>query len=264
MIIDSHAHLDMPQFDVDRADVISRAGDNGLDRIITVGAGNPAESSVEKTLDLVEKYPLLSAAIGVHPHDARLANDAYWEKMESWALNPKVVIWGEIGLDYYYDFSPRQTQREVFRRQLQMARRLQLPVSIHCRDAWDEMMVILRETWQGETPGGILHSFSGSPAQAAEGLALGFLLSFSGMITFKNAETIREAAKQAPLDRILLETDAPYLAPAPHRGKRNEPLFVRDVAGSLAQLKGIELDELARRTSENLVRLIGHNTRSIT
>jgi TatD DNase family protein len=263
MIIDSHAHLDMPQFDADRADVIGRAGDNGLDLIITVGTGNPSESSVERTLDLVEKYPLLSAAIGVHPHDARLADDAYWEKMESWAFNPKVVIWGEIGLDYYYDLSPRQTQREVFRRQLQMARRLRFPVSIHCRDAWDEMIVILREEWHGEAPGGILHSFSGSPAQALEGLALGFLLSFSGMITFKNAEMIRETAKMAPLDKILVETDAPYLAPVPHRGRRNEPMFVRDVASSLAQLKGIEFYELARRTSDNLKRLIGKNTSSI-
>jgi len=259
MIIDSHAHLDMPQFDADRADVISRAGDNGLDLIITVGTGNPSESSIEKTLDLVEKYPLLSAAIGVHPHDARLVDDPYWEKMESWALNRKVVIWGEIGLDYYYDLSPRQMQRDVFRKQLQIARRLRLPISVHCRDAWSEMIVILKEERHEEAPGGILHSFTGSPAQALEGLTLGFLLSFSGMITFKNAERIREAAKVVPLDRILVETDAPYLAPVPHRGKRNEPLFVCDVARSLAQLKEIEFDEFARRTSDNLRRLIGGN-----
>jgi TatD DNase family protein len=170
------------------------------------------------------------------------------------------VIWGEIGLDYFYDFSPRQTQIEAFRRQLLMARKLRLPVSIHCRDAWDDMIAILRTVWHGEVPGGIFHSFTGSPAQALEGLALGFMLSFSGMITFKNAENIREAAKKTPLDKILIETDSPYLAPVPHRGRRNEPMFVRDVASSLARLKGVGFDELARQTSENLTRLIGKNT----
>ncbi len=257
MIIDSHAHLDMPQFDADRDAVLRRAQDAGLTMILSIGTGNPGTLSIEKTLELADKYPFIYAGIGVHPHDARTANAAYWKRMERWADHPKVKCWGEIGLDYHYDLSPRETQREVFRRQLQTARQLHLPVSIHCRDAWTDLLKILSEEWKEGVRGGIFHSFTGDAATARECRSRGFLISFSGMVTFKNAEPIRAAARALPLDRILVETDSPYLAPVPHRGKRNEPAFVVDVARDLARTLGIEYEVLARQTTANVLRLLG-------
>jgi TatD DNase family protein len=256
VIIDSHAHLDMPQFDADRDAVIRRARDAGLQMLLTIATANPEGSSIEETLDLIEKHDFLYAGIGVHPHDARTADDAYWRRMERWVEHPKVVLWGEIGLDYYYDLSPREVQCAAFRRQIQMARSLQLPVSIHCRDAWPDLIQILRREWAGEERGGILHSFTGNREQAVECAGMGFMVSFSGIVTFKNAESLRDAARALPLDKILVETDSPYLAPVPHRGKRNEPAFVVDVARSLAQTKGVEFEELVRRTTSNILRLL--------
>ena len=256
MIADSHAHLDMPQFDSDRDDVIRRARDGGVDLLITIGTANPAESSIEKTLDLAAKHDFILAGIGVHPHDSRLPDEPYWEQMDQWARHEKVVLWGEIGLDYHYDHSPRETQRLVFRRQLRMAREHNLPVSIHCRDAWPDLVAILREEWDATTQRGILHSFTGDREQARECAAMGFLISFSGIVTFKKADSLREAARCLSLDQILVETDSPFLAPVPHRGIRNEPAFVVDVARSLAQTLGVTFDEVARHTSRNLRRLI--------
>lgn len=256
MIIDSHAHLDMPQFDADREAVIQRARHAGVQMLLTIATGNPESSSIEETLELIEQHDFLYAGIGVHPHDACTANDAYWRRMERWAEHPKVVLWGEIGLDYYYDLSPRETQYAVFRRQIQMARSLQLPVSIHCRDAWPDLIQVLRREWEGEERGGILHSFTGNRDQAVECVDMGFMISFSGIVTFKNAESLRDAARAVPLDKLLVETDSPYLAPVPHRGKRNEPAFVVDVARSLAQTRGVEFEELVRRTTSNMLRLL--------
>ena len=257
MIIDSHAHLDMTQFDADRADVLQRAREAGLHMILTIGTGNPETDSIEKTIDLIEQHDFLYAGVGVHPHDARTADDSYWSRMERWAEHPKVVIWGEIGLDYYYDLSPRDVQRNVFRRQLQMARSLQLPVSIHCRDAWADLVEILKQEWTEREGQGIFHSFTGNSEQALECVARGFLVSFSGIVTFKNAESVRAAARAVPADSMLVETDSPYLAPVPHRGRRNEPAFVVDVARSVAQTVGISYDDLASRTATNLLRLLG-------
>jgi TatD DNase family protein len=256
MIADSHSHLDMPQFDSDRDDVIRRARDGGVDLLITIGTGNPAESSIEKALDLAEKHDFILAGIGVHPHDARLPDEPYWEQMDRWARHDKVVLWGEIGLDYHYDHSPRETQRLVFRRQLRMAREHNLPVSIHCRDAWPDLIAILREEWDVNTQRGILHSFTGDREQARECAAMGFLISFSGIVTFKNADSLRDAARSLSLDQILVETDAPFLAPVPHRGRRNEPAYVVDVARGLAQTLGVTFDEIAHHTSRNLRSLI--------
>ncbi len=260
MIIDSHAHLDMTHFDADRDAVVQRARDAGLSMIISIGSGNPEGSSIEMTLELIEKYDFLYAGIGVHPHDARTADSAYWKKMEFWSEHPKVVLWGEIGLDYYYDLSPRETQREVFRRQLQIARHLQLPVSIHCRDAWPDLTQILTEERKGDENGGIFHSFTGNRDQALQCADMGFMVSFSGIVTFKNAEPLRDAVRALSLDNIIVETDCPYLAPVPHRGKRNEPAFVVDVARSLAGTLGIEYQDLAERTTNNVLRLIGRST----
>jgi TatD DNase family protein len=256
MIADSHAHLDMPQFDSDRDDVIRRARDCGVDLLVTIGTGNPAESSVEKTLELAETHDFIYAGLGVHPHDARLADESYWERMGEWARHPEVVLWGEIGLDYYYDHSPREIQRLVFRRQLRMAREHNLPVSIHCRDAWPDLLAILKEDSEFGKQRGILHSFTGDSAQARECAAMGFLISFSGIVTFKNAAALREAARGLRLDQILVETDAPFLAPVPHRGRRNEPAYVVDVAKGLAQTMEVSFDEIARHTMNNLRRLI--------
>jgi TatD DNase family protein len=257
MLVDSHAHLDMLQFDADRSEVIQRARDAGLGLIIAVGTGNPEDRSIERTLALAENHDLIYAAVGVHPHDARLADLAYWEEIERWVEHPKVVIWGEIGLDYYYNNSPREVQRDAFRKQLRMARRRGIPISIHCRDAWTDLVTILREEWSGDHPGGVLHSFTGNREQALEGVALGFLISFSGIVTFKSAEAVREAARALSPDQILIETDCPYLAPVPHRGKRNEPAFVAEVARCLAVTRQTEFEEIALSTSQNLRRLIG-------
>jgi len=257
MLVDSHAHIEMPQFDADRSEVIQRAKDAGLGLVIAVGTGNPQDHSIERTLNLADSHEFIYAAIGVHPHDARLADAAYWKELERAVEHPKVVLWGEIGLDYYYDYSPRDVQRDAFRTQLQMARRRGIPVSIHCRDAWTDLVTILREEWSGDHPGGVLHSFTGNREQALEGVALGFLISFSGIVTFKSAETLRDAARALSPDQILIETDCPYLAPVPHRGKRNEPAFVEEVARSLAATRVTEFEEIALNTSQNLRRLIG-------
>ncbi len=257
MIVDSHSHLDMPQFDPDRADVIRRAQDAGLELLLTIGTGHPGEPSIERTLALAEGYDFIYAGVGVHPHDARLPDAAYWKKLERWVEHPKVLLWGEIGLDYYYTHSPREIQKDVFRRQLRLARERPLPVAIHCRDAWSDLVQIIREEWHGEHPGGILHSFVGNREQALEGASMGFLISFSGIVTFKNADVLRDAARALPLDQILVETDSPYLAPVPHRGSRNEPSFVVDVARSLAQTKQVDYEEVARQSSHNFRRLTG-------
>jgi len=256
MLADSHAHLDMQQFDADRAEVIERARAAGVDRIVTIGTGNPTDSSIERTLEIAESHDFVLAGIGVHPHDARLADDSYWEKMNRWAGHPKVVLWGEIGLDYHYDYSPRDVQRAVFRRQLEMAREHGLPVSIHCREAWDDLLPILVEAARGDGLRGILHSFTGTADQARACAGLGFLISFSGIVTFKNAAALRDAAAGVGLDALLVETDSPYLAPVPYRGKRNEPAFVVEVARVVAAAAAVELDELARRTTRNLSDLV--------
>ncbi len=257
MIVDCHAHLDMSQFDPDRGEVIQRARDAGLEMLLTIGTGQPGSTSIQQTLDLARKHDFIFAGIGVHPHDARLADEAYLLELEALTYRPKVVLWGEIGLDYHYNNSPREIQMEVFRWQLRAALRRGLPVAFHVRDAWSDFTRIIREEWNGRTPGGILHSFTGDRDQALEGVALGFLVSFSGIVTFKTAGTIREAAKVLPLDRVLVETDSPYLAPAPHRGQRNEPAFVIDVARSLAETLGIGFEELVQRATGNIRRLLG-------
>lgn len=256
MLIDSHAHLDMPQFDNDRHDVIQRARDAGVEFIVAIGTGTPEGSSIEKTLELAERYEFIWAGIGVSPHDARLADERYLEKLEACAEHPKVVLWGEIGLDYYHDLSPRDAQRDVLRRQLRIAQRRGLPVALHCRDAWPDLMRILHEEYSGADRRGLFHSFTGTPEQALAGAEIGFRISFSGIATFKNAGEIREASRVLDPTRILVETDCPYLAPVPHRGKRCEPAFVMDTARILSQVRGTDLDVFSRQTSDNVRALL--------
>ncbi len=257
MIADTHAHLDSPQYAADLKEVLSRAVDAGVDLILTVDSGRPGAPSAERTLRLVEEHEMLLGALGVHPHDAEASEDAYLARLEGLAEHPRIVIWGEIGLDYYYDRSPRGIQREIFRRQLAIARRIGMPVAIHCRDAWSDLRSIVAREWPGDHPGGILHSFSGTAEDAAFFAGMGFLISFSGMITFRNSESLRQAARGLRPEQVLVETDCPYLAPVPHRGRRNEPAYVVDVARGLAEAMGIGLAGLARATSDNFARLLG-------
>jgi TatD DNase family protein len=256
MFVDSHAHLDGEKFDSDREAVIARAREAGVRAIVAVGNGDgPAQ--VDCGIRLAEKYDFIYATLGVHPHEARLADDAAYQKMEGLARHPKVIAWGEIGLDYFYDHSPRGVQKEVFLRQMELAAAAKLPIVIHCRpsegsdDAWKDCLSLMREHWAAKGLGGILHCFTGNSLQAKAALDMGFMISFAGNVTFPKAQQIRDAALEVPLERMLIETDSPFLAPVPHRGKRNEPAFVRETARKLGELRGLTAEEVGARTSEN-------------
>ena len=252
---DSHAHLDDERFDADREAVLARAREAGVTRILTIAeATRPAD--VEKTLLLAAEHDgFLWVAVGVHPHEARHASDELLDELASRATQPRLLAWGEIGLDYHYDHSPRDVQQAVFRKQLQRARGLDLPVIIHCREAWDDGLRILKEEWAETKLGGILHCFSGTAEIAAQAVERGFLISFAGTVTFAKAENLRAAAASVPLEHLLVETDCPYLAPQAVRGKRNEPAFVVEVASELGRLHGLSSDEMGARTTENFLRL---------
>lgn len=258
MFVDSHAHIDGAEYDVDRDEVVERARDAGLLAILNVGTGDPHSGSLERAVEVAEKYEGVYAAVGVHPHDAKLFDENAAEQIESLIKrSPRVIALGEIGLDYHYDHSPRQVQREVFIKQLRMAREMDLPVIIHSRSADDETVKVLSEEMKGNARGGIMHCFGGTPLMALQVLELGFLVSFAGNVTFKKAENLREAARVVPLDRLLIETDCPYLTPVPFRGRRNEPAHVVEVARCLADLYGVEIEEIGRRTTENFMRFFG-------
>ncbi len=256
MFVDSHAQLDGERFDSDREEVIARAREAGVATVVAIGNGDgPAQ--VDCGIRLAEKYKFIYATLGVHPHEAKLANEGVYQNMERLARHPKVIAWGEIGLDYYYDHSPRETQKEVFTRQMELAAAAKLPIVIHCRpsegsnDAWEECMGLIREHWAPPRLGGILHCFTGNWPQAKRALDMGFMISFAGNLTFPKAQQIRDAALEVPLDRILIETDSPYLAPVPHRGKRNEPAFVAETARKLAELRGLSTSDIGEQTSRN-------------
>ena len=251
MLFDSHAHLTDNRFDSDRKDVIEKAIQAGISGIINPGA---CMKSSEASVELSKEYDLIYAAVGIHPHDAKEAKEADYDKLRCWLQNePKVIAVGEIGLDYYYDFSPKDVQREVFIRQLQLAKETGLPVIIHNRDSHGDMMEILRREARGVK--GVLHCYSGSVEMARELLQMGFYLSFAGPLTYKNAAKLPDVVKEVPLERILIETDCPYLTPQPYRGKRNEPSYVRFVAEKIAELKGKSWQEVAETTKENTLLL---------
>jgi len=256
MFIDSHAHLDGRQFNSDREQVIARAREAGVQAIVAVGNGDgPAQ--VDCGIRLAEKYDFIYATLGIHPHEARLADEAAYQSMERLARHPKVIAWGEIGLDYYYDHSPRDVQREVFTRQMELAGAAKLPIVIHCRpseasdNAWDDCLTLIRSHWAAKGLGGILHCFTGNWPQARRALDMGFMISFAGNMTFPKAQQIRDAALEVPLERLLIETDSPYLAPVPHRGKRNEPAFVKETARKLGALRGLAAEEVGQQTTRN-------------
>jgi TatD DNase family protein len=260
MFTDSHAHIDGPEFDADRDAIIERAHAAGVTTILNVGTGDPHSGAFERALELGRKHTSLYTAIGVHPHDARFYDDAAESRIKQLIESgERVVAWGEIGLDFHYDNSPRDVQVDVFKRQLRAARECDLPVIVHTREAETETIEVLRHDYAGAARRGVFHCFSGSLALAEQALALGFLISFSGIVTFRKAEALREVARQVPLDRLLVETDCPFLAPIPYRGKRNEPAYVVEVARCIAELRGVELDEIARVTTANFKRFLRLN-----
>jgi len=259
IFVDSHAHLEMEQFDPDRAAMLRRAKDAGIETILAIGSGT-GPGSLDCAIQLAEQHEFIYATIGIHPHEAKLASDADFEEMAQLAKRPKVIAWGEIGLDYFYDHSPRDVQQQAFVKQLQLAQAAKLPVVIHCRpsaeseNAWDDCLKLLQEHWAQSGLGGILHCFTGTWAHATPALDMGFMISFAGNVTFPKAQQIRETAKKAPLDRVLIETDSPFLAPVPHRGKRNEPSLVKEVARQLGELRGLTTENIGLRTAKNFYR----------
>lgn len=253
-LIDTHAHLDDPRFNKDRDDVIARAKGGGLKYIINIGCWNGEGFS--SVLDMVDRYPLLYASLGVHPHDAKEANVDTFTSIKELAQHPKVIAIGETGLDYHYDHSTKDVQRDVFMRHIHLARQLNLPLIIHSREAQKDTMDILKEEG-AQTIGGVFHCFSGSYKMAKECLDRGFYLSFTGVVTFQNARNVLEVVKNVPIERIMVETDCPYLSPEPYRGKRNEPTYLVEVVRKVAEIKGLSFEDVARVTTLNALELFG-------
>src|ERR1700682_4375224 len=254
MLIDSHCHLDSEQFDADREAVIERALAAGVECMVAIGSGD-GPPDLEAGVRLADRYSSIYATIGVHPHDAAKADGETYRRLAELGEHAKVVAIGEIGLDYHYDHSPRDVQRDVFVEQMRIARDSRKPIVIHTRSAWEDTITLLREHWADSGLGGIMHCFSEGPREAEQALAIGFHISFAGIVTFPKAAAIQEAARVPPTDRLLIETDAPYLAPVPKRGKRNEPAYVIETARKLAELRGVTADEMAQTTADNWRRL---------
>ena len=246
-MIDAHAHIDGREFDGDRAEVLTRARAAGVSPIITIGTG-PTLADIGRAVALAEAEADVWATVGVHPHDAARIGAGWWEQLDAWGRHPRVVGIGETGLDFYYDHSPREAQAEAFREHVRLARRLGKPVVVHVRDAHPETLALLREE---HAEPGIIHCFTGSPDDASAYVNIGFYVSFSGIVTFKTAGPLREAVRRVPLDRILIETDAPYLAPVPMRGKRNECSFLPYTAAVVAREAGVTVAEVAHATERN-------------
>jgi TatD DNase family protein len=266
--IDSHAHLEGDRYDTDRDEVLARAKQTGVEAYLALGNGDGPDSAdcgikLAEQYDGKPDYPRIWASIGIHPHEASLATEEAYTRLADWARHPRVIAWGEIGLDYFYDHSPRELQKEVFLRQMELAGAAKLPIIIHCRpsdnseNAWDDCLKMIGEHWISTGLGGILHCFTGSAENARRGLNLGFLISFAGNITFPKAQPIRDSAQIVPLDRMLIETDSPYLAPIPHRGQRNEPAFVKEVARQIGELRNSSAEEIGGRTTQNFYRFFG-------
>ena len=265
ILIDSHCHIDGEQFDGDRDEVVQRAHEAGVVAMLNIGTGDPHSDDFRRAVAVAEKYENVYAAVGVHPHDAKLYDDAAENHLiELTRSSEKVIAWGEIGLDFFYDHSPREVQTQVFRRQIRTARELELPIIIHSRDADDETVEILTDEFpikdadEGvRVPRGIMHCFGGTAAMAEALMPLGFLISFAGNVTFKKADNLRDAARVVPLDKLLIETDCPFLTPVPFRGQRNEPSFVVHTARFLADFCGVEVETLAAQTTQNFLDFFG-------
>jgi TatD DNase family protein len=245
-LVDSHLHLDMPQFDEDRDAVVARAREAGVEGMLIVG-GVDGEGGHRRALRVADALGFPASA-GIHPHEARLAQDAIYDELRGLAKERRIVAIGEIGLDFHYDHSPRDVQREVFRKQIRLAGEAGLPVIVHTREADEETASILESEGASR---GVIHCFAGGHELARRALALGFYVSFSGIVAFPRAEVVQEVARIVPEDRLLVETDAPFLAPPPHRGKRNEPAFVAEVARKVAALRGVTIQDVGAACSAN-------------
>ncbi|MGH9679064.1 MAG: TatD family hydrolase [Candidatus Acidiferrales bacterium] len=252
-LIDSHAHVDVADFDADRDAMLARAQAAGVKTILAIGNG-PELDKLGAAVPYADAHPWIYASIGLHPHEARHATQPHFDELIRLARNPRVIAWGEIGLDYHYDHSPRDVQARVFREQLALARAARKPIIIHCREAWPDCLKILDEDWRSSGLGGIFHCFAGTNEEARAGLDMGFLVSFAGNVTYPKAQNLRDAAAAIPMDRLLIETDSPFLAPQPYRGRRNEPAYVAEVARTLANVRNLPAEEIAGVTSRNFLR----------
>jgi TatD DNase family protein len=272
LLVDSHAHLDSPRYDADRDELLQRAWQQGVRTVLSIGIGDGPDT-MQQALELSQRYavkpgiprciPRILATAGIHPHEAQLADEAALQKLDRLLANPNVLAVGEIGLDYYYDHSPREQQKQAFAQQMEIAAARRRPIIIHCRpsdgstNAWDDTLAMIENNWMGTNLGGILHCFTGEWEHARRALDGGFLISFAGNVTFPKAESIRQVAAKVPLDRMLIETDAPFLAPLPHRGKRNEPAWVGRVADKLGEVCGVPAELVASSTANNFFRFFG-------
>jgi TatD DNase family protein len=252
-LIDSHAHIDAPQFAEDREAMLGRARVAGVSTLLAIGTG-PGPEKLDAALPLAEAHDWIYTTVGIHPHGAHEVTEAHLDELARLAEHPKVIAWGEIGLDYFYDHSPRDVQERVFRDQMALARAARLPIIIHCRDAWADCLKLLDEVWRPAGLGGILHCFTSTLEDARRGLDMGFLISFAGNSTYPKTQNLRDVAKALPLENILIETDSPYLAPQAYRGKRNEPAYVVEVARTLASVRDLPAEEFAARTAGNFRR----------
>jgi TatD DNase family protein len=255
MYSDSHAHLDFKDFDSDREQVFERARAAGVEYLMAMGgAGGPGH--LGSGLAIAEGHENVWATAGIHPHEARQASESHFAELERLTRHPKIVAVGEIGLDYHYDHSPREVQQRVFIRQMEIAASARLPIIIHCREAWDDCLRLIEAHWRPNGLGGILHCFSGTLEDARRGMEMGFNVSFAGNITFPKASNLREVAEKIPRDRLLIETDCPFLAPVPKRGKRNEPSYIVHTAAQIAALHNCTPEEVGDFTTRNFLRFI--------
>jgi TatD DNase family protein len=266
LLIDSHAHLDSERYAADRGAMLARARDAGVGAVLAIGIGEQADG-MDRALGICREFngqpnvPRLLASAGVYPHNTHEIDDSVLAKLDSLLAEPDVIACGEIGLDYYHEGAPHAVQREGLIRQLEVAAARKRPILIHCRpkdgtdDAWDDLLQVLDEVWTRTGLGGVMHCFGGNLEQAQRSLDMGFLVSFAGNLTYPKAQALREVAAQLPLDGLLVETDAPWLAPAAFRGKRNEPAWVSLTARTLAELKGVTEEEIALATTKNFLKL---------
>ena len=255
-LIDSHAHVDVSDYDADREDMLGRAQAAGVGTILAIGNG-PEIEKLGAAVRYAESHDWIYASAGIHPHEAKLATDAHYAELECLARHPRILAWGEIGLDYHYDHSPRDVQVRVFREQLELAQAAKRPVIIHCREAWPDCLKVLQEDWENSGLGGIFHCFTGTLAEALQGIEMGFLISFAGNVTYPKAQNLRDVAREIPLDRLLVETDSPFLAPQPYRGRRNEPAYVVEVARTIANVRNLAASDVAEVTAANFRRFFG-------
>jgi TatD DNase family protein len=259
-LVDSHAHIDSSDFDADRGAMLDRARAAGVETILAIGGGPDALGSA---LPFAEGHDWIFAAGGIHPHEAQLATPAHYETLASMAKHSRFLAVGEIGLDYHYDHSPRDVQKRVFIQQMELARAAQRPVVLHCREAWPDCLQLLQQHWRSSGLGGIFHCFGGNAEEARQGIEMGFLVSFAGNLTYPKAPNLREVAAALPLESLLIETDSPFLAPQTHRGRRNEPAYVAEVAQTLAIVRNLAPAQVASVTAANFRRFFGIGTQVV-